>query len=101
MSNKYKFDDKAFLFSLDTYEVFFILDKFKNKAINCRDNFYSPIFGEDLFIFDGFFSSKLNRTEEKYFDYSKSKNPNEEYKLAGQRNFTVSEMEVYKINFSV
>ena len=101
ISNKYKFDDKAFLFSLDTYEVFFILDKFKNKAINCRDNFYSPIFGEDLFIFDGFFSSKLNRTEEKYFDYSKSKNPNEEYKLAGQRNFTVSEMEVYKINFSV
>jgi hypothetical protein len=101
MSNKYKFDDKAFLFSLDTYEIFFILDKYKNKAINCRDNFYAPIFGNDLFIFDGFFSSKLNRTEEKYFDYSKSKNPNEEYKLAGQRNFTVSEMEVYKINFSV
>ena len=100
MSNKYKFDDKTFLFSLDTYEVYFILDKYKNKAINCRDNFYAPIFGEDLFIFDGFFSSKLNRTEEKFFDYSKSKNPNDEYKLAGQRNFTVSEMEVYKINFS-
>ena len=100
MSNKFKFDDKTFLFSLDTYEVFFILDKYKNKAINCRDNFYAPIFGEDLFIFDGFFSSKLNRTEEKYFDYSKSKNPNDEYKLAGQRNFTVSEMEVFKINFS-
>ena len=100
MSNKYKFDDKAFLFSLDSYEIYFILDKYKNKAINCRDNFYAPIFGDDLFLFDGFFSSKLNRTEEKYFDYSKSKNPNEEYKLAGQRNFTVSEMEVYKINFS-
>ena len=100
MSNKYKFDDKAFLFSLDSYEIYFILDKYKNKAINCRDNFYAPIFGDDLFIFDGFFSSKLNRTEEKYFDYSKSKNPNEEYKLAGQRNFTVSEMEVYRINFS-
>lgn len=99
MSNKYKFDDKAFLFSLDTYEIFFILDKYKNKAINCRDNFYAPIFGNDLFIFDGFFSSKLNRTEEKFFDYSQSKNPNEEYKLAGQRNFTVSEMEVYEVNF--
>ena len=101
MSNKYKFDDKVFLFSLDTYEIFFILDKYKNKAINCRDNFYAPIFGEDLFIFDGFFSSKLNRTEEKLFDYTQSKNPKEKYKLAGQRNFTVSEMEVYKINFSV
>lgn len=99
MSNKYKFDDKAFLFSLDTYEIFFILDKYKNKAINCRDNFYAPIFGEDLFIFDGFFSSKLNRTEEKLFDYTQSKNPKEKYKLAGQRNFTVSEMEVYNVIF--
>ena len=99
MSNKYKFDDKAFLFSLDTYEIFFILDKYKNKAINCRDNFYAPIFGEDLFIFDGFFSSKLNRTEEKFFDYTQSKNPKEKYKLAGQRNFTVSEMEVYNVIF--
>ena len=99
MSNKYKFDDKVFLFSLDTYEIFFILDKYKNKAINCRDNFYAPIFGEDLFIFDGFFSSKLNRTEEKLFDYTQSKNPKEKYKLAGQRNFTVSEMEVYNVFF--
>ena len=99
MSNKYKFDDKAFLFSLYTYEIFFILDKYKNKAINCRDNFYAPIFGEDLFIFDGFFSSKLNRTEEKLFDYTQSKNPKEKYKLAGQRNFTVSEMEVYNVIF--
>ena len=99
MSNKYKFDDKAFLFSLDTYEIFFILDKYKNKAINCRDNFYAPIFGDDLFIFDGFFSSKLNRTEEKLFDYTQSKNPKEKYKLAGQRNFTVSEMEVYNVIF--
>ena len=99
MSNKYKFDDKVFLFSLDTYEIFFILDKYKNKAINCRDNFYAPIFGEDLFIFDGFFSSKLNRTEEKLFDYTQSKNPKEKYKLAGQRNFTVSEMEVYNVIF--
>ena len=99
MSNKYKFDDKVFLFSLDTYEIFFILDKYKNKAINCRDNFYVPIFGEDLFIFDGFFSSKLNRTEEKLFNYTQSKNPKEKYKLAGQRNFTVSEMEVYNVIF--
>ena len=99
MSNKYKFDDKVFLFSLDTYEIFFILDKYKNKAINCRDNFYAPIFGDDLFIFDGFFSSKLNRTEEKLFDYTQSKNPKEKYKLAGQRNFTVSEMEVYNVIF--
>ena len=98
-SNKYKFDDKAFLFSLDSFEVYYILDKYKDKAINCRENFYAPIFGNDLFIFDGFFSSKLNKTEEKYFDYSKSKMINEEFKLSGQKYFTITEMEVYKINF--
>ena len=98
-SNKYKYDDKAFLFSLDSFEVYYILDKYKDKAINCRENFYAPIFGDDLFIFDGFFSSKLNKTEEKYFDYSKSKMINEEFKLSGQKYFTITEMEVYKIHF--
>ena len=98
-SNKYKFDDNAFLFSLDNYEIYPILEKYKNEAINCRRNFYAPIFGKDLFIFDGFFSSKLNKTEENYFDYSKSQLINEKYKLSGKKNFTVTEMEVYKINF--
>ena len=98
-SNKYKFDDNAFLFSLDNYEIYPILVKYKNEAINCRRNFYAPIFGKDLFIFDGFFSSKLNKTEENYFDYSKSQLINEKYKLSGKKNFTVTEMEVYKINF--
>ena len=98
-SNKYKFDDNAFLFSLDNYEIYPILEKYKNEAINCRKNFYAPIFGKDLFIFDGFFSSKLNKTEENYFDYSKSQLINEKYKLSGKKNFTVTEMEVYKINF--
>ena len=98
-SNKYKYDDKAFLFSLDLLEFYPILDKYRNKAINCRENFYAPIFGNDLFIFDGFFTSKLNKTEEKYFDYSNSKMVKEEYKLSGQKYFTVTEMEVYKVNF--
>lgn len=98
-SNKYKFDDNAFLFSLDNYEIYPILEKHKNEAINCRRNFYAPIFGKDLFIFDGFFSSKLNKTEENYFDYSKSQLINEKYKLSGKKNFTVTEMEVYRINF--
>ena len=98
-SNKYKYDDKAFLFSLDLLEFYPILDKYRNKAINCRENFYAPIFGNDLFIFDGFFTSKLNKTEEKYFDYSNSKMAKEEYKLSGQKYFTVTEMEVYKVNF--
>ena len=98
-SNKYKYDDKAFLFSLDLLEFYPILDKYRNKAINCRENFYAPIFGNDLFIFDGFFTSKLNKTEEKFFDYSNSKMVKEEYKLSGQKYFTVTEMEVYKVNF--
>ena len=98
-SNKYKYDDKAFLFSLDLLEFYPILDKYRNKSINCRENFYAPIFGNDLFIFDGFFTSKLNKTEEKYFDYSNSKMVKEEYKLSGQKYFTVTEMEVYKVNF--
>ena len=98
-SNKYKYDDKAFLFSLDSNEIYPILNKYKNKAINCRNDFYAPIFGEDLFIFDGFFSSRLNKTEEKYFDYSKSNMIKEKYKLSGKKNFTITEMEVYKINF--
>ena len=98
-SNKYKFDDKAFLFSLDLFEVYSVLDEYKNKAIYCRENFYAPIFGNDLFIFDGFFTSKLNKTEEKFFDYSNSTNPEEEFKLSGQKYFTITEMEVYKVNF--
>ena len=98
-SNKYKYNNKAFLFSLDLLEFYPILDKYRNKAINCRENFYAPIFGNDLFIFDGFFTSKLNKTEEKYFDYSNSKMVKEEYKLSGQKYFTVTEMEVYKVNF--
>ena len=98
-SNKNKFDDKAFLFSLDNFEIYPILDEYKNKAINCREDFYAPIFGEDLFLFDGFFSSQLNKTKEKYYNYSKSK-LNEEYKLSGQEYFTVTEMEVYQVIFS-
>ena len=98
-SNKNKFDDKAFLFSLDNFEVYPILDEYKDKAINCREDFYAPIFGEDLFLFDGFFSSQLNKTKERYYDYSKSKF-NDEYKLSGQEYFTVTEMEVYQVIFS-
>ena len=98
-SNKYKYDNKAFLFSLDNYEVYPILDKYKDKAINCRENFYAPIFGEDLFVFDGFFSSQLNKTNEKYYNYSKSK-VEEKYKLSGQEYFTITEMEVYQVIFS-
>ena len=97
-SNKYKYDDKAFLFSLDNFEIYPILDIYKNKAINCRKNFYAPIFGEDLFLFDGFFSSQLNKTNEKYYNYSESK-VDEEYKLSGQEYFTVTEMEVYQVIF--
>ena len=98
-SNKYKYDNKAFLFSLDNYEIYPILDKYKDKAINCRENFYAPIFGEDLFIFDGFFSSQLNKTIEKYYNYSKSKIKGK-FKLSGQEYFTVTEMEVYQVIFS-
>ena len=98
-SNKYKYDNKAFLFSLDNYEIYPILDKYKDKAINCRENFYAPIFGEDLFVFDGFFSSQLNKTIEKYYNYSKSE-IKEEFKLSGQEYFTVTEMEVYQVIFS-
>ena len=97
-SNKYKYDDKAFLFSLDNYEIYPILDKYKDKAINCREDFYAPIFGEDLYLFDGFFSSQLNKTNEKYYNYSKSK-IEDEYKLSGQEYFTVTEMEVYQVIF--
>ena len=98
-SNKNKFDDKAFLFSLDNFEIYPILDDYKNMAINCREDFYAPIFGEDLFLFDGFFSSQLNKTKEKYYDYPKSK-LNDEYKLSGQEYFTVTEMEVYQVIFN-
>ena len=97
-SNKTKYDNKAFLFSLDNYEIYPILDKYKNKAINCREDFYAPIFGEDLFLFDGFFSSQLNKTNEKYYNYSYSE-INEDYKLSGQEYFTVTEMEVYEVIF--
>ena len=97
-SNKTKFDDKAFLFSLDNNEIYPILDEYKNKAINCREDFYAPIFGEDLFLFDGFFSSQLNKTKEKYYNYSDSI-IKDNYKLSGQEYFTVTEMEVYEVIF--
>ena len=51
------------------------------------------------FVFDGFFSSQLNKTIEKYYNYSKSE-IKEEFKLSGQEYFTVTEMEVYQVIFS-
>ena len=49
---------------------------------------YSPVFGDDLYISDDFFSSLLNKSNEKYFNY-KSNDVDNIYKLTGQ-NKTVT-----------
>lgn len=96
--NKYKSDDKAFLFSLNNKEIYPILYQYKNMAINCCDELYAPVFGNDIYITNGFFSNNLNIAQESYYYYKESK-IKDDYILAGQKYFSVSEMEVYEVLF--
>ena len=96
----YKSDDKAFLFSLDNFEIYPILEEYKDKAIYCRNDFYAVIFGDDIYLFDEFFSSQLSKAKKHFYNYNDSQF-NEDNLLLGQGKeyFTVSEVEAYEIIF--
>ena len=94
-------DDKAFIFSLDTKKLY--LSK-KGKFSKHSNDSYGPIFGsnEDWdypIIINGkyFFSNKSHRTCIKDCSYD---NFEIDYELnKGNKNFEVSEIEVYQITF--
>ena len=97
-NNRYKYDENAFLFSINNKEIYPILNRYKKMAINCYDDLYISVFGNDIYICDCFFSNNGNITQEGFYDYSNSKIKGD-YKLTGKKYFSVSELEVYEINF--
>lgn len=97
-NNKYKSDDTAFIFSINNREIYPILNEYKKMAINCYDDIYTSVFGNDIYICDCFFSNNGNITQEGFYDYSHSKIKGD-YKLTGKKYFSVSELEVYEIIF--
>ena len=97
-NNRYKYDEKAFLFSINNKEIYPILNRYKKMAINCYDDLYISVFGNDIYICDCFFSNNGNITQEGFYDYSNSKIKGD-YKLTGKKYFSVSELEVYEIIF--
>ncbi len=97
-NNRYKYDENAFLFSINNREVYPILNRYKKMAINCYDDWYISVFGNDIYICDCFFSNNGNITQEAFYDYSNSKIKGD-YKLTGKKYFSVSELEVYEIIF--
>ena len=96
--NRYKFDENAFLFSINNREIYPIKPRYKKMAINCYDDWYISVFGNDIYICDCFFSNNGNITQEGFYDYSNSKVKGD-YKLTGKKYFSVSELEVYEIIF--
>ena len=97
-NNKYKSDDTAFIFSINNREIYPILNEYKKMAINCYDDIYTSVFGNDIYTCDCFFSNNGNITQEGFYDYSNSKIKGD-YKLTGKKYFSVSELEVYEIIF--
>ena len=72
-NNRYKYDENAFLFSINNKEIYPILNRYKKMAINCYDDLYISVFGNDIYICDCFFSNNGNITQEGFYDYSNSK----------------------------
>jgi hypothetical protein len=97
-NNGYKHDENAFIFSINNKEIYPILNRYKRMAINCYDDWYISVFGNDIYICDCFFSKNGNITQEGFYDYSDSKIKGD-YKLTGKKYFSVSELEVYQIVF--
>ena len=97
-NNGYKYDENAFIFSINNKEIYPILNRYKKLAINCYDDWYISVFGNDIYICDCFFSNNGNITQEGFYDYSDSKIKGD-YKLTGKKYFSVSELEVYQIIF--
>ena len=96
--NKYKYDPFAFLFSLDNKEIYPISPKYEKMAVNCYEDNFPIIFGSDVYLRDCFFSEKNNIAQEGYYDYSKS-GIKGDYKLNGEKFFSVNELEVYQFDF--
>ena len=96
--NKYRYDPFAFLFSLDNKEIYPISSKYEKMAVNCYEDNFPIIFGSDIYLRDCFFSEKNNIAQEGYYDYSKS-GIKGDYKLNGEKFFSVNELEVYQFDF--
>ena len=92
-SNGYKSDEKGFLFSLDSKEVY--ANKKENYGIYCYND-KGPTFGggHDLFIDDN-----CNKNNENYDNSSHSYDTDgQKNALAGTKYFYVEDYEVYELN---
>ena len=97
--NRYKYDPLAFLFSLDNEEIYPILSKYEKMAVNCYEENFPIIFGSDIYLRDYFFSKENSIAQEGFYDYSQSK-IKKDYKLNGEKFFSVAELEIYQFIFS-
>lgn len=87
-------DDKAFLYSIDQKEFYFIKNDQKEYAIYCN-NKYGPAFGKghDLYISSNC-RNNSSFTKQESYDY-KGKTDT----LVGSQKFSAIDYEVYQINF--
>ena len=91
--NHYKKDDKAFVFSINSKEIFSV--KANNVAIGCFKD-YGPIFGDDADIY--FWNSNMFTTSfssnQRNYEYNGKNNA-----LTGNTNFIAQEIEMLKVEF--
>ena len=91
----YKKDKDAFIFSLDNYNYFNIINP--EKALYCHKQ-YGPIFGNgEIFIPDNFFQNISHcNNKEVYRDIIRNENKEP---LNEEKEFYVEEIEAYKVDF--
>ena len=87
-------DDKAFLFSMDNKDFYFIKKEQTEYAIHCNKN-YGPTFGKgpDLYISSNCRNNSSFAKQESY-DYKGKTDI-----LLGSQKFSAIDYEIYKVNF--
>ena len=89
----WKYDEHAFIFSLDNYKSYDIIKP--ERALLCNKKF-GPIFGYgEILISDNFFSNVSNCLEKNTY-YESNENF---YPLSGENEFLISQLEAYKVDF--
>ena len=92
-NNPWKKDEHSFIFSLNNYDSYNVINP--DKAILCNRQ-YGPIFGiGEIFIRDKFFMS-LSSCQEQNLVYESKGNS---YALNKEKEFLVNQMEAYTVDF--
>lgn len=93
-SNSFKKDDSAFIFSISKKKVFPVQDPFH--SIACASS-YGPSFGQDNALQK---PSLFCKGKKGYYDCTKTFGDSERICTKGEKEFEISELEVYKVEFN-